>query len=375
MNDKELREVRKRFRPDQNNISHIRGCFVNEKKEIVTEFKESLALCPQEETESLLAIMKKTLSGSLGTNLIDLKFRTEQVRESDEHALLMALKRSELSDDDAVHELFFRIKENVTLGGNYVILLAFDKYDYFEYGKDGEKNEDSFGVYNFFVCSICPIKHMKSAVSFHAYDNTFHTLSSDSLIGAPELGFIFPAFEDRQENIYGSLYYTHDITKNHTDFVKRIFDLELPMPAAVQKETFDECLSETMSGGCDFELLCSVQEQISEMIEEHKEEKSAEPLRVSKNEIKNTLKYCGIEEEKLEEFDKLYDEQFGEKTEVAPQNIVDVKKLEVKMPDVTIKVNPKRRDLVSTQIINGAKYILIKADENVSVNGIDIKIN
>ena len=375
MNDKELREVRKRFRPDQNNISHIRGCFVNEKKEIVTEFKESLALCPQEETESLLAIMKKTLSGSLGTNLIDLKFRTEQVRESDEHALLMALKRSELSDDGAVHELFFRIKENVTLGGNYVILLAFDKYDYFEYGKDGEKNEDSFGVYNFFVCSICPIKHMKSAVSFHAYDNTFHTLSSDSLIGAPELGFIFPAFEDRQENIYGSLYYTHDITKNHTDFVKRIFDLELPMPAAVQKETFDECLSETMSGGCDFELLCSVQEQISEMIEEHKEEKSAEPLRVSKNEIKNTLKYCGIEEEKLEEFDKLYDEQFGEKTEVAPQNIVDVKKLEVKMPDVTIKVNPKRRDLVSTQIINGAKYILIKADENVSVNGIDIKIN
>lgn len=375
MNDKELREVRKRFRPDQNNISHIRGCFVNEKKEIVTEFNESLALCPQEETESLLAIMKKTLSGSLGTNLIDLKFRTEQVRESDEHALLMALKRSELSNDDAVHELFFRIKENVTLGGNYVILLAFDKYDYFEYGKDGEKNEDSFGVYNFFVCSICPIKHMKSAVSFHAYDNTFHTLSSDSLIGAPELGFIFPAFEDRQENIYGSLYYTHDITKNHTDFVKRIFDLELPMPAAVQKETFDECLSETMSGGCNFELLCSVQEQISEMIEEHKEEKSAEPLRVSKNEIKNTLKYCGIEEEKLEEFDKLYDEQFGEKTEVAPQNIVDVKKLEVKMPDVTIKVNPKRRDLVSTQIINGAKYILIKADENVSVNGIDIKIN
>lgn len=375
MNDKELREVRKRFRPDQNNISHIRGCFVNEKKEIVTVFNESLALCPQEETESLLAIMKKTLSGSLGTNLIDLKFRTEQVRESDEHALLMALKRSELSDDDAVHELFFRIKENVTLGGNYVILLAFDKYDYFEYGKDGEKNEDSFGVYNFFVCSICPIKHMKSAVSFHAYDNTFHTLSSDSLIGAPELGFIFPAFEDRKENIYGSLYYTHDITKNHTDFVKRIFDLELPMPAAVQKETFDECLSETMSGGCDFELLCSVQEQISEMIEEHKEEKSTEPLRVSKNEIKNTLKYCGIEEEKLEEFDKLYDEQFGEKTEVAPQNIVDVKKLEVKMPDVTIKVNPKRRDLVSTQIINGAKYILIKADENVSVNGIDIKIN
>lgn len=375
MNDKELREVRKRFRPDQNNISHIRGCFVNEKKEIVTEFNESLALCPQEETESLLAIMKKTLSGSLGTNLIDLKFRTEQVRESDEHALLMALKRSELSDDDAVHELFFRIKENVTLGGNYVILLAFDKYDYFEYGKDGEKNEDSFGVYNFFVCSICPIKHMKSAVSFHAYDNTFHTLSSDSLIGAPELGFIFPAFEDRKENIYGSLYYTHDITKNHTDFVKRIFDLELPMPAAVQKETFDECLSETMSGGCDFELLCSVQEQISEMIEEHKEEKSTEPLRVSKNEIKNTLKYCGIEEEKLEEFDKLYDEQFGEKTEVAPQNIVDVKKLEVKMPDVTIKVNPKRRDLVSTQIINGAKYILIKADEIVSVNGIDIKIN
>lgn len=375
MTDKELREVRKRFRPDKNNISHVRGCFVNEKKEIVTEFDESLSLCPQEEAESLLAIMKKTLSGSMGTNLIDLSFRTEQVRESDEHALLMALKRSELTDGEAVHELFFRIKESISFGGNYVILLAFDKYDYFEYGKDGIKNEDSFSVYNFFVCSICPIKHLKSAVSFHAFDNTFHTLSSDSLIGAPELGFIFPSFEDRQENIYGSLYYTHDITKNHTDFVKRIFDLELPMPAAVQKETFDDCLAEAVGDECDFELLCSVQEQISEMIEEHKEEKNEEPLRISKKEIKNTLKYCGVTDENLSEFDKMYDEQFGEKTEVAPHNIVDVKKLEVKMPDITIKVNPKRRDLVSTQIINGTKYILIKADENVSLNGIDIKIN
>ena len=53
---------------------------------------------------------------------------------------------------------------------------------------------------------------------------------------------------------------------------------------------------------------------------------------------------------------------------------IDVKKFEVKTPDITIKVSPDRPDLIRTQIIDGQKYILIKADENVEVNGVNINI-
>ena len=54
---------------------------------------------------------------------------------------------------------------------------------------------------------------------------------------------------------------------------------------------------------------------------------------------------------------------------------MDSKQLEVKTPDVTIKVNPERSDLVETRVIDGARYILIRAEEGVEVNGVQIHIS
>ena len=98
MNEKEIAEIRRRFRPDKNNITHVRGCYVNEKREIVSEFDPSLALMSQEESEKFLAILKRTLSGTPGKHLIDLSFTTQQVVDSDQHRLLMALRASGLKD-------------------------------------------------------------------------------------------------------------------------------------------------------------------------------------------------------------------------------------------------------------------------------------
>ena len=41
MNEKEISEIRRRFRADKHNIAHIRGCYVNEKKEIIAQFDQS----------------------------------------------------------------------------------------------------------------------------------------------------------------------------------------------------------------------------------------------------------------------------------------------------------------------------------------------
>ena len=53
---------------------------------------------------------------------------------------------------------------------------------------------------------------------------------------------------------------------------------------------------------------------------------------------------------------------------------MSTKQLEVKTPDVTVKVNPDRSDLVKTEVIDGVKYILIRAEDGVEVNGVDINI-
>ena len=111
------------------------------------------------------------------------------------------------------------------------------------------------------------------------------------------------------------------------------------------------------------------------MVQLHKESKDPEPLTLSCNALKTVLEGCGVDEEKISGFEERFDEGFGKSAEVTPKNIVNVKQFEVKTPDVTIKVNPERRDLVSTQVIGGVKYIMIRAAEGVSVNGVNININ
>lgn len=374
MNDKELKEIRRRFRPDKCNIRNIRGCFVNDKGEIVTEFDQSLAVTSNDETERILGIMKKALSGRLKKNLIDINFTIAQVESSEEHSLLMRMKKSELSDDDAVKAFFEKTAKSVSLGENYVILLACDKYDVFSYSSDFERDEESNDVYTYIVAAICPVKRTKGALSFHAYDNTFKCLAGDTVISAPELGLLFPAFDDRASNIYSALYYTKNTSENQESFIESVFNSPLPMPAAQQKDSFSECLADSFGDKLDFEVVKAVNERISDIIEEHKNSKDEEPLLFTKSAAEGVLTSCGADDDTVGEFGRKFEESFGKNFEISPENIVDTNKFELKTPDVLIKVNPEKRDLVSVEIIDGKRYIMIRADENVEVNGMDIKI-
>lgn len=88
MNQKEVSELRRRFRLERSAISKIYGCYVNgSSREIISYIDESLGLLPQEDAEKYLALLKKALSGKLGKNLVDVVFSTEQVMHSEEHKL------------------------------------------------------------------------------------------------------------------------------------------------------------------------------------------------------------------------------------------------------------------------------------------------
>ena len=91
--------------------------------------------------------------------------------------------------------------------------------------------------------------------------------------------------------------------------------------------------------------------------------------------MKGVLESCGVSPERLEAFSEKYDERFGADNDIRPRNVVNQKQFEVKTPDVTIHVNPERKDLVETRNIDGTNYILIRAEGGVEVNGIDIHIS
>lgn len=373
MNDKELREIRRRFRPDKSNILKIKGCLVNSEKTIVSQFSQPMAACSQEESEKLLSIMKKSLSGALGVNLLDLEWNGTQAMESEEHKLLLEIRRSNLDNDEMLAKFYDKVINSVTFEGSFVILLGADNYDVFSYSSDGEKS-DSSEMFSYFICSVCPVKPLNAGLYFRQFDNTFRAIEEHTMLQNPEMGFMFPAFDNRSTNIYGTLYYTKDIGNTHPQFVNNIFGLEAPKSAPVKKDDFQSCLKETLEEECDFSVVRSVHNQISEMVEEHKNSKEDEPLRLSKQTFKTVLEYCGVDGDKVEDFGNKFEDRFGKNAQVAPKSIVDVKKFELTTPDVSIKVNPDRTDLVSTQTINGVKYILIRASEGVEVNGINVEI-
>ena len=158
MIDKEVAELRRRYRQDRSNITKIHGCYVNVHGELVSAFTLSMGLLPEGEQEKYLELLKKGISGRMGKTLSDLSFSTAQVAGSDEHRLLSALKNSSLSDDEAVERIIGIIRESLVIEGNYMILLAADTYDVPSYSSDGARKDESQSVYSYILCSICPVK-------------------------------------------------------------------------------------------------------------------------------------------------------------------------------------------------------------------------
>lgn len=375
MNDKEIGEIRRHLRRDRSNITKIYGCFVNDNKEIITEFSQSTGIMPENEGDKYFALFKRVLSGSVGKNLIDITFKTSQVAGSPEHKLLMDLRESKLGDDELLHSFFQKIIDSVSVEGNYLILIGCDSYDVPFKGKDDLSDSDkSEEVYTYLICAICPVKQTKANLHYVPEEKLFHDGAMNQPVSAPALGFLFPAFDNRATNIYNALYYTHDTKVSQDALIEALFNTPVPMPAEEQKKCFEALLTTALGEDCNLDVVQTVHDQLCERIELHKEAKVPEPLMIAKADVKEALASCGVSEEHLAKFSVDYDETFGFEADLHPKNIIDTKRFEIKTPDVSIKVDPTRSDLIETRVIGGVKYILIPADENVEVNGVSIHI-
>ena len=375
MNNKEIGEIRRHLRRGRSNMPAIYGCYVNDNKEIISQFRQPLGIMPENEAEKYFALLKRSLSGTIGKNLIDITFRTAQVADSPEHKLLMGLRESGLKDEEMLDAFYKKVIETVSLEGNYLILLGCDSYDVPFKSKDGESQRDnSDEVYTYIICAICPVKQTKATLHYVPEEKQFHDGAMNQIVSAPELGFLFPAFDDRATNIYNALYYTHDIKESHEDFVTAVFNTPIPKPAAEQKKSFEALLTNALDEECNLDVVQTVHDQICQRIELHKESKVPEPLMISKEEVKDVLASCGVTDPHIAKFSVDYDEAFGFEAQLHPKNIIDDRHFEIHTPDVSIKVAPDRSDLIETRVIGGVKYILINAEEDVEVNGVNIHI-
>lgn len=374
MNEKEVSELKRLFRKDRCTITKVYGCYVNENKSVIAKLEQSLGLTTEEEMESYLNLLKKSLSGTLGRNLLDIEFSNQQVMEGAEHALLMKLRETKLQDESLRDQLYQKIIDSVYFEENYLILLAYNAYDVPYKAKDDvELDDSSIEVYSHIICSICPVKQAKPGLGFDYSDHEFKTLVGNHLVNNPEIGFLFPTFDDRSTNIYNALCYTRKLDDSHESFVEAVFNTEVPKSAMEQKQSFEAALTHSLGEDCSMEVVQAVHDQLSTMIAEHKESKVPEPLKIDKTTVDSVLADCGVSEEHRSSFGEKFDEEFGEDKAVSPANLIDAKKFEVKLPQVKISVKPEAIDLVRTKVIDGIKYIMIRAEDDVEVNGVNIQ--
>lgn len=374
MNQKEISELKRRFKLGKNAMGRVYGCYVNSQKEIVSYIDESLERMPEEEAEKYLNLLKKALSGALGRNLIDVVFSTQQVADSDEHRRLMALRDSKLRDSEVRQEFYQTVIDSLDMGeSNYLILLAHDAYDVPHRSKDDETQADAGDeVFSYIVCCVCPVKDGKLELGYCAGENEFHNCAPSQIVSPPELGFLFPAFDDRAANIYNALAYARKPDELHQEFLDVIFHTEPPMSPGEQREAFQSALSEALEGACSLEMVQAVHEQLRAKIEEHRESKDPEPLAVTAKDVAAILRDCGVEDIQAEAFCAKCGERFGEGAALSPANLIDSKRFEVKTVDATVSIDPEHSYLVETRVIDGKKYLLIPAGEGVEVNGMPV---
>lgn len=374
MNKKEVAEIRRQYVPERCTISRICGCYVDAEKNIKTTMKEAFLSLPEDDAFKYFTIFKKTLSGTVGRNLVNLDFPLEEEHEGGHQEFLLKLRNSKLKDDALVEEFYNRIIDTFPFGENYYIILIHVAYDVPGKATDGTEMYDaSDNVFEYLLCSLCPVHLSKPGLGYNEAKNCIENRIPDWIVDQPMKGFLFPAFNDRYTDIHSMLYYTKNATDLQEDFLKNMFGCtRIPLDADSQKETFNCLIADTLGTDCDYSVVKNIHEILNEKIEEFKD--SPEPLELGKQDVRRLFEDSGVPDSRMEDFDQCYDEEVGEQTTFLATNIASSRKFNIETPDVVVKVNPEAADLVETRIIDGRQCLVIAIHEHVEVNGISIAV-
>lgn len=373
MNKREVNEIKKIFTPANCTITRICGCYVDAEKNKKTELKEAFLSLPEEEAFKYFTIFRNALSGSVGKNLINMEFPIHAVKEEGTHHFLVKLRDSQLKDDTILEEFYDKVISNHDYGENYYIILIHCIYDIPAKAADGmEMFDASDYVYEFIQCAICPVKLAKAGLCYNPPTNAIENRNRDWLVEAPEQGFLFPAFNDRSTDLNSLLYYVKNPEQISEPLINGMLGCVIPMSAKRQKETFQALVEETLGENCDFEAVKSIHENLTELMEETKDEPVL--LTMDKHQVKKLLETNGATQEKLEEFEQRYAErEDGPESCFLAANVINTRSFEIRMPDVSIKVAPNKTHLVENRMIDGRPCIVITISEHIEVNGITVK--
>jgi hypothetical protein len=374
MNKKEINEIKKQFTPEHCTITRICGCYVDGEKNKKSELAQTFLTLTEEENFKYFTIFKNTLSGTVGKNLLNMEFPVEQEKEGGTQEFLLRLKNSKLEDKELLEEFYDKVIRTYKYDENYYIILIYAAYDVPGQTADGIENDDASDyVYDYVLCSICPVKLTDAGLAYNEKNNVIESRVRDWVVAPPVHGFLFPAFNDRNTDIHGLLYYTKNSEMMQEEFIDETLGCGAPLSFKAQQETFQDIIENSLGEQCDFETVKTIHENLNEYVEVRKD--APEPPELDKMEMKKLLEDSGVKAEAIETFETAFDSIVcnEEQPKFSATTVASTKSFDIKMPDVVIKVKPERTDLVETRMIDGRQYIMIEVNDSVEVNGISVR--
>lgn len=411
MERKDLLELKKRYKKEENTFTRVCGCYVNSDKKPILKFRESFYNLPDDEMFKYLEIAKKALSGKIGNNMLELTFPLDEKFENEKQQLLMMIKRSGLQEDALLDILYENIIESYEESGNYLIILYHDVYDVMTKTSDNRKLDESEEVYEYMICAICPVKLSKPGLGYFDKENQIKSRIRDWVVDVPAAGFTFPGFINRSSDVNTVMYYTKNVKEPQTDFMENGLGCYPKQTATNQLNTFEAIVKDTITDDeVSEKVFADIQENLNSLVEEHKEiyeDTDHEPIQLTKEKVKVILTESGVSEDISMVIESSYENTFGEEPPLA-ENLLDTKlikkneqkkkeerllnqieELESKLEevesiieeptdenkdyDVVLQVKPEKLETIKTQVINGQRCILVPIDddEQATINGHD----
>lgn len=428
MNKKEVLELKRRFKKEAATFTRVCGCYVDGNHNKVCKFGNTFLNLEEDEFYKYLEIANKALSGTIGNNLLELKFPIEEEEVGGRQHILMALRASKLEDENLLDTFYDLVIDTYDHAGNYLIVLFHDAYDVMTRTKDNNNLDESEEVYEYLICAICPVDLSKPGLGFLEEEHRIGPRVRDWVVGAVDTAFLFPAFNDRSTDIHSTLFYTKNTKEPHSEFMANGLGCGIERTATEQKMAFHSIVRNVLGAEDEHtdDVLLDLQQNLSDMIDEYAEthDDDEDVFLLDKEVVTKLLADSDISEEKAAKIEKSVDEAFGKKPPAA-ENVIDSKALvqnelrvekmaledqvgtltvqlnekdealaertsqliekqeeidnyiaETKTYDVVLRVKPEKASQIKSRVINGQKCLVIPMDEDehATINGVNTTV-
>lgn len=417
LRNKDILELKRRFKKEACTFTKMCGCYVDANKNKVVELNETFLNLEDEEFYKYLEIAKKALSGTIGNNLLELRFAKEEEESGGKQQYFLGLRESALRNPELLEHLYDMIIENYDYAGNYLILIFHDAYDVITKTNDDLKLDESEEVFTYLLCAICPVNLSKPGLGYREDEHRIGVRIQDWVVGVPDVGFLFPSFIDRSADIHSLTYYVKDAKDSHPDFVETVLGCGSKRTATEEKQTFHSMVKAAIAPIIEKtdDVMLEIQENLNTLVEE--KEAQMEDLVLGEPEeftltpeiIKEVLTQSEIPDATVMQIQDHFTEEFQDAPPVV-KNLVDEKAIEKnnkvkkeqklleevaslkkelqnresepatstpntsdidetsEYSDVFLRMDPEKAEHVTAQTIDGQKYLLIPVDEDEEIN-------